>query len=153
MDITINLTGIDHVVQKIKELQTKGHNTQPLMEELANHLYNVTSSSFQNEASPDGKSWSPIEFRKEDRNPNKILYDEGTMQDTLQAISDKDSATVGLNAISNGYPYPVVHQFGSEDGTIEARPFMPIDKDGKIYEDTAKELEEIVEDYINEVLK
>lgn len=153
MEATINITGLDSVIAKIKELQDAGHNTEPLMQEMANHLYNVTQRSFQNEETPDGKAWSPIQFRKDDKSPDKILRDEGTTQDSLQAQADKDSATVGLNSTANGYPFPMVHQFGTNDGSIEARAFFPIDENHELYENIAKELEEIMEEYIEEVLK
>lgn len=153
MDMNIKITGLDTISKKIQEIQDKGHDTSPLMSEIANHLYNITSDSFEKQESPDGKAWSPIQYRKEDRSPDKILRDEGTMQDSLQADWDKDSAIIGLNATANGYPYPMVLQFGTYDGTVEARAFMPIDNDGNIYEGTVEEIEEIIEDYINEVLK
>ncbi len=153
MQIIIDTKGIEQIQKQLKELHNKAVNTEPLMAELANHLYNITSDSFENEKSPDGISWNPIKPRKGDKTPDKILRDEGTMQDTLSAFSSKDEAGIGLNATSNGYPYPIVHQFGTENGSIVARPYLPIDKNGNLYEGTVKELIEILEDYIKEVLE
>jgi len=153
MQVTIKAQGLDKAQAKIQELRDKAQDTAPLMAELAHHLYNVVDTSFEKQQTPDGISWNPIKPRKNDKHPEKILYDEGDMQDTLSAQSNSDEAIVGLNATANGYPYPIVHQFGREDGSIEARAYMPIHKDGTIYDDTKEELEEIVEDYIKEVLE
>ncbi len=147
MQVTIKATGIEKLEETLKGLENKVSSTEPLMAELANHLYNITSDSFENEKSPDGISWNPIKPRKGDKTPDKILRDEGDMQDTLSAFSSKDEAGIGLNATSNGYPYPVVHQFGSEDGSIVARPYLPIDKNGKLYDGVEEELIEIIEEY------
>lgn len=148
MQVTIGVTGIDKAKEVLEGLQNKAISTEPLMAELANHLYNITSDSFENEKSPDGISWNPIKPRKADQTPDKILRDEGTMQDTLSAFSSKDEAGIGLNAVANGFPYGLVHQFGSEDGSIVARPFLPIDENGKLYDGVEEELIEIIEEYL-----
>lgn len=148
MQINIELKGLSKVRNTLNHIEGKAKNTAPLMAELSNHLYNTIERSFQNQESPDGKSWNPIKFRKSDQNPNKILYDKGDMQDTVYHESGSDFAKVGLNATSNGYPYPAVHQFGTIDGKIDARPFMPIHLDGSMYKNVEDELKEIIEDYM-----
>jgi len=153
MQVSIEVKGIEELNARLKYLKELGEDTAPLMAELANHLYNVIDTSFEKEQTPDGISWNPINPRKGDKHPEKKLYDEGVMQGSLSQDSNSDEAIVGLNATANGYPYPIVHQFGTKDGTIEARAFMPIHEDGTIYGDTLKELEEIAEDYIKEALK
>ncbi|WP_419782357.1 phage virion morphogenesis protein [Malaciobacter marinus] len=147
MQVTIKATGIQNLENTLKDLQNKGSNTEPLMAELANHLYNITKESFEKEQTPDGISWTPIKPRKGDRSPDKILKDEGDMQESISAFSSQDEAGIGLNATSNGYPYPIVHQFGSKDGTIVSRAFLPIDGNEKLYDGVSAELEEIIEDY------
>lgn len=148
MQVNIKVQGIESITNKLQELRNKAHDTAPLMAELANHLYNVVDTSFEKQQTPDGISWNPIQIRKDDSHPEKMLYDKGVMQGSLTANSSNDEAIVGLNATANGYPYPIVHQWGTEDGSTEARAFMPIHKDGTIYDNTKEELEEIVEDYI-----
>ena len=143
----IQLKGLDDIKDTLDELEQKTTDLKPLLRELANHLVNVTQESFENEVSPDGTDWSPIKFRKSDKTPTKILYDRGHLQKTLYSRVYKNSFTVGINATVNDYQYPLVHQFGSLDGTTKARPFMPIKVDGELYEDTKKELDEIVSDY------
>lgn len=154
MQVTIKATGIEKLEEALKGLENKVSSTEPLMAELANHLYNITSDSFENEKSPDGISWNPIKPRKADQTPDKILRDEGDMQDSLSAFSSKDEAGIGLNAVANGFPYGLVHQFGTDKAgrnknvTIEARPFLPIDENGKLYDGVEEELIEIIEEYL-----
>ena len=148
MQVAIEVKGIEEVNARLKYLKELGEDTAPLMAELANHLYNVVDTSFEKEQTPDGISWNPIKPRKGDKHPEKKLYDEGIMQGSLTQQSSSNEAMVGLNATANGYPYPIVHQFGTKDGTIEARAFMPIHEDGTLYDEIAQELEEIVKDYI-----
>jgi len=152
MQIKIEAKGIENIQDVFNNLVNMGENTAPLMAELSNHLYNTSLYSFENEVSPDGIKWSPIQTRKNDPHPDKILYAQGTMQDSLSSDSGKDYAAVGLNAVADGYPYPIVHQFGTLDGKIEARAFMPIHEDGTIYENVLDQLEEISEDYLKSVL-
>jgi phage virion morphogenesis protein len=152
MQVQIEVQGIEPLTKKLQQLQSIGSDLTPIMAELANHLYNIADESFQKQQTPDGISWNPIKPRKDDQSPNKILYDEGTMQGSLSQKSNSNEATVGLNATANGYPYPIVHQFGSKDGSIEARAFMPIHEDGTIYEGTLKELEDIVEVFFEKAI-
>jgi phage virion morphogenesis protein len=153
MQVSIEVQGLTQAQSTLKTLQQKGEDTAPLMAELANHLYNVVDESFEKQQTPDGISWEPIQARRGDQTPDKILRDEGTMQDSLSSEHSSDEAIVGLNATANGYPYPIVHQFGREDGTIEARAFIPIHEDGTLYNETKQEIEEILEDYMEDVLK
>jgi len=148
----IEVEGLDGIKKSLGELSKKTTDVKQLLSELANHLKNAVEESFEKETSPDGIKWSPIKFRKSDATPGRILYDSGNMQKRLYSRVDNESLTVGLNATSNGYEYPLVHQFGSQKKSgrgsgIVARPFMPIKSNGSLYEKSEKELEEIIADY------
>lgn len=154
----IEVIGLDEINKSLDSLAKKTNDTGPLLRELANHLKNTIEESFEKETSPDGHEWSPIKFRKDDASPDRILYDSGNMQKRLYSRVDKESLTVGLNATSKGYEYPLVHQFGSQKKSgrgsgIVARPFMPIRLDGSLYKETEKELDEIIADYFKFIEK
>jgi phage virion morphogenesis protein len=154
----IEVIGLDEIQKSLDTLEKKTSDIKPLLLELANHLKNTIEESFANETSPDGHSWSPIKFRKDDESPDRILYDSGNMQKRLYSRVNKDSFTVGLNATSHGYEYAPIHQFGSKKKSgrgsgIVARPFMPIRLDGTLYEKSEKELEEIIADYFEFIEK
>lgn len=149
----IDAKELDNLQIKLNQFQNSLINTKPLMLEIANHLHNITVESFEKESSPDGKKWSPIKPNKKDPHPEKILYQEGDLQGSLYSKATEDTATVGVNAVSNGFQYPLTHQFGTKNAwgrgiVVPARPFLPIDSNGNIYEGVEKELMEIVDDYI-----
>ncbi len=150
MQISINVKGLDKVQNKIQNISNKAKDTTPLMAELANHLYNTVQKSFDEQKSPDGISWNPIKnsTHKRKNGSQKILYQSGHMQDSLNATHGKHSVTIGLNATKGGYPYSLVHQFGTKNGKIAARAFMPIKEDESLYDNIKEELEEIIEDYM-----
>lgn len=158
MQVSVKAVGLEELQNKLLQIKKAGEDTEPLMAELANHLYNISDYSFENEQSPDGISWEPIQARR-DGTTGKILRASGDMFETLVAESTKDEAIVGLNIVSEeGFEYPLTHQFGTNNAwgkgiEVVARPFMPIHKDGTLYEDTYNELDEIIEDYMEEVLK
>lgn len=151
----IDAKGLDNLQIKLNRFQNDLTHTEPLMAEIANHLHLMVEVSFEREQSPDGKKWSPIKPRKNDPHPEKILFSSGDMQRSLYQTSTKDTAIVGLNAISptSGFQYPLTHQFGTDNAwgrgiVVPARPFLPIDNNGYVYEGVEEELIQIVDDYI-----
>jgi len=154
-DENVKVEGLDEVYVTLDTLENKLSNTKPLMTAIAHHLEEIVHHSFEVERTPDGKSWSPIKPRKGDKSPTKILKDSGHMQETIYSKSTNTTATVGLNAVSGNFQYPLTHQFGTNKAgknrniTIEARPFMPIKSNGSLYDGLEKELEELVDDYLS----
>lgn len=59
--------------------------------------------------------WSPL-----------ILYRTGNLRGSFLPFSDADQAGIGARA-SAGVDYAEVHQKGSDDGRIPARPMLPPD--------------------------
>jgi phage virion morphogenesis protein len=146
----VSILGLSNLIKTLQNTEDKLQDTQPLMLEIANHLHNIVLDSFESQSSPDGKAWTPIKSGKK-----KILYKSGHMQDTsLYFDASNNSAVVGFNSISNGFQYPLTHQFGTDKAgrnrniTIEARAFMPIKSDGSLYDGVEDELIAIVEEYI-----
>lgn len=149
----IDASELNNLEIKLNQFKNDLTHTEPLMAELANYLHVMIEVSFEREQSPDGKKWSPIKPNKKDPHPEKILWSSGAMQRSLYQQSTKDTAIVGLNAVSNGFQYPLTHQFGTNNAwgkgiIIPARPFLPIDSNGNIYEGVEKELMEVVDDYV-----
>ena len=150
----IDVKGLDNLQIKLNQFKNDLTHAEPLMAKLANHLHVMVEVSFEREQSPDGKKWTPIKPNKKDPHPKKILWSSGAMQGSLYRNVTKDTAIVGLNAISpSGFQYPLTHQFGTSNAwgkgiTVPARPFLPIDSKGYIYEGVEKELMEIVDDYV-----
>lgn len=145
---TVKIEGLGDVTKVLNDIDKKVNNTAPLMAEIANHLVNVVEESWEHERTPEGIAWSPIKPRANDPHPEKILYAEGHMQRSLYDESDATSAEVGVNATADGFPYPIAHQFGTEDGRLDARAFVPIDENGNLYSKTDMEIIEILEGFL-----
>ena len=154
----IEVIGLKDLNNTLGNIKDKIEDTKPLMISLAHHLEEIVQYSFEKEQTPDGKNWSPIKYRKSDQSPDKILQDSGNMLDTLRSKATKTTAIVGFNAVANDFQYPLTHQFGTNKAgrkrnvTIEARPFMPIHKDGSLYDGVEDELMEIVENHLNQIV-
>ncbi len=124
------------------------------MLELRNHLYNIAVDSFEHEKDPYGNNWTPLkQSTKKYKTTAKMLYDEGTMQNNLINISSSSQAIVGIDATYMDFSYPAMHQFGSKDGKLEARSFMPIKEDMSLYDNVEDELGDIVVEFIEDILK
>lgn len=154
--INIQVTGADQVDHAIADLLHKMQNLQKPFSAVGSYLTNIMEESFDSETSPDGHAWHPLadstKAYKEKHGGSKILQskDRNTRESTGYS-ADNTSVIVGVNAYSKDrYPYPIVHQFGTEDGKIEARPFMPITHDGELYDNAKVEVLDILLGYLGE---
>lgn len=132
---------------KIKKAIEEGVNTKPLMAEIANHLYNLTSDAFRDEKNIEGTPWARLSDKTiEKKGHDKILWKEGGLQDSLYTKNTTDSATIGTSATAKSYPYPAAHQFGTWDGRLKMRAFLPLDE-ADIHPIAKREIIELIEDY------
>ena len=128
---------IDAVLGEVARLRAKGEDLGPLFEALANELYTLAEYALEHEQDPDGGAWRPLapatRARKLKRHGlARRLHESGELRERLETESDRQSATVGTNSVSKtGYPYPAVQQFGTEDGRVPARPFLPFDPESR----------------------
>jgi len=128
-------------------LIAKGENFTPVTEEIANHLYNLTEEAFDTQSSFYGTPWERLASSTLKQKQNsKMLYHEGTLQRSLNYEATSDAAYVGVNASANGYAYPAVHQYGSKN--VPARPFLPFDEHGEVYDTVIDDILTIVSDYL-----
>ena len=165
MQVTLKIENIEAVKRKLEEIENNITDTAPLMTEISNYLYNISEDSFDDEKSPNGQKWTPLANstlanKKRYGKSSNILWYDGGMQGNLIEESDNDSARVGITTINTeGYFYPFVHQFGTNNAgrnkktKIPQREFMPITIDGEIYSDVSDRIEEITIEFIESGLK
>lgn len=161
--LKLKLQNLEKVQKALDNMQHKIEDMTPLMEELGNHLFNITQDSFDNQSSPAGEPWKPLSsttLKYKKQNANKILYKDGDLQDRFIYKINKNSVVLGTNTKSKGgYLYGRVHQFGAKNAgrnkkvEIPARPFMPISIDGLLYKEVEDELLEITVEFINSSMK
>lgn len=154
--INIQVTGADQIDHAIAQLLHKMQNLQKPFSAIGSYLTNIMEESFDSETSPDGHAWHPLadstKAYKAKHGGSKILQSSGrNLRESTGYNADDTSVIVGVNAYSKDrYPYPIVHQFGTEDGKIEARPFMPITRDGELYDNVNVEVLDILLGYLGE---
>ena len=131
----------------------RGKNMQPLTAQIAGHLYTLTDEAFAVESAYDGTPWARLaDSTIEAKGHNVMLHvKEGRIRERMTMYSDNTSAVVGTNVVSDGgYPFPAVHQFGSEH--VPARPYLPFDEHGVIYDTVIDDILLMVGDYLEEGL-
>ncbi len=158
MQVTLQITDLPNVKRKLEEIGQHISNTAPLMLEMGDYLATMTRDSFDEKKDPNGRSWTPlsnatVQKKLKKGKPNKLLFQEGELQDRFIYHIEENGIAIGTNANNDGFLYPAVHQFGTDNAwgrgiKVEARAFMPITLDGKLYDDVEKELEEIVINFV-----
>ena len=139
----IEVKGLEELQAKLKSLQNIEKKTKPLMQTLGNILQNEIEASFENESSPFGQKWQalkPSTIKQKQRRGKSlnILRSDGNLADRWIVKADDKKATVSNNTNKNGFAYGLVHQFGtnkagrSKNVKIPARPFLPVDRGGKL---------------------
>jgi len=133
----------------LKELRAKGQDFSPLTAEIASYLTTATDENFENQSAFDGTPWDRLaDSTIRAKGHDVKLYNSGKMRDSLSGDSDGHKAVVGLNAYSNGHPYPAVHQFGSDK--TPARAFLPFDEDKQLYNEAKEEIITLVREFLEE---
>lgn len=107
---------------------------KPALALIGEHLVETTKRRFARSTAPDGSHWAPnapstlARLLKKGKGAGKRpLVDTGQLADTIRWQPIPDGVAVGTDRFSglfNGGA--AVHQFGSRDGRIPARPFLGI---------------------------
>lgn len=81
------------------------------------------------ETAPSGKRWERWSTNYAETRPagSKILFDDGDLAESLAAVMTDSAAEV-----VSDLPYAAVHQEGSRDGRIKARPYVGVGDDAKV---------------------
>lgn len=154
--IEIKIIGVPRIEEAMRRLQSKLTSLKSPMSEIGTFLTNTMEESFDNEQSPDGTPWHPLKEStkryKAKHGGSKILQSkDSNMYESINSQADEHSVIAGVNAFSkDGYPYPLVHHFGSKNGNIVARSFFPITKEGNLTHGIEEEIYSIFEDYLKE---
>jgi len=162
LEVNIQMQGVEELEAALAKLSHKAQNLAPVFHDFGNTLTQGIEESFDGQRSYDGTSWEALKpstlAYKQKHGGSKILQSgESNLYESIAYNAESNSLTVGVNAYSDdGYPYPLVHQFGTtkagraKNTTIPERPFMPIDEDGNVYEEVKEELLELLEEYLSE---
>jgi len=154
----VEIRGLEEAKAKLAKLSSKinGAGMQQTMQDIGEVIRFDIEESFEREVSPFGEAWKPS------NNGGKTLNDTGRLKNSFTISATPNSVTVGTNV-----EYAAIHQFGGvinaksskglrfkagdkwvkkQSVTMPARPFFPIDENGKIAPKTKKAILEAIED-------
>ena len=130
---TVNVTFDDRDVRRgLTLLQQRGGDMTPAMMEIAGHLVDSVAEAFASEATPGGKTWTPLaEATLRDRQRRRygagpILERSGDLASRILADWTDTSAVAGTNVV-----YAATHHFGDQERGIPARPFLGVSVDAR----------------------
>jgi len=143
--MSVSITIDDKAVNAaLARLSAAGQHLEPAMADVGDMLVSRITEGFNQGESPYGESWEPLaddtkrgrlrhnksNFRKngklsakgrrESASGFQPLVDTGNLRNSITRNVSGNSVEVGTDLI-----YGAIHQFGSENGDIPARPFMP----------------------------
>ena len=127
----------DQVAPYLQRLTRHLEDLTPLMTDLARRLANLTEDAFQDERSPWGVPWAPLDAayvrRQRHGDAHPILQRSGGLAASVTHGGDRTSAWVGVSKL-----YAAIHQFGGTAGmapgpaAVPARPYLPLAADGSL---------------------
>lgn len=168
------------VMSSLDRLAATAHNMSPIMRVISQELARQTEKNFAAEGRPKwmGISRSTLEGRVMARTKTRdgtikkgairkdgrigksigsrvggqILQDTGQLAASVKTRHDASSATVGSNKF-----YAAIHQLGGKTGrrhkvTMPARPFLPIDAQGKLQPEDEENILGLVNDYLSRII-
>mgnify|MGYP001076222310 CR=1 FL=1 len=137
------------MIARLDEIAAQIGNLRPAYAAIGEALAESTKDRFSSSTGPDGERWAPLAqatvlgrldktkgaYTKKSGKLSKKglsavigmrpLVDTGVLQDTITWQADATSAQIGTNRFAGEWDAgAAVHQFGSRDGTIPARPFL-----------------------------
>jgi phage gpG-like protein len=153
------IQGMDKLQNTLSEL-IKATNANAIASRVTTLIRKATARALTKETSPfTGAKWKPLtpEYakRKKKYYANKrILERDGNLKKIVSRKVGEGERVIGTTAKSaKGYPYPAVHQFGSRNGLIPARPFLPIDGKGALAPSVKKEIDADLEALLRDIIK
>lgn len=141
------------IIARLEEIARQVDNMRPAYAAIGEALAESTKQRFSNSTGPDGKRWAPNApatvlaklgeisgaYTKKGRLSKKgaaavmsqrPLVDSGILRDTITWQADSTGVEIGTNRFAAEWEGgAAVHQFGSKNGKIPARPFLGLSAD------------------------
>lgn len=141
------------VIARLDEIARQVENTRPAYQAIGELLTESTKQRFSDSIGPDGQRWAPnapatilsrlnqVKGAVGKRGKltkkgaavvmaKKPLVETGILQDTISYNATDSSVEIGTNRFAGEWDGgAAVHQFGSRNGLIPARPFLGVSAD------------------------
>ena len=141
--IEVKVNGMAEIQQAMHNLTLtlSPNRMQKVYQRIGEHLTATTKQRFHDSVDPDGNKWEAnakstitATLRKKRDSDKKPLIDSGQLRDSIRYQVFNDGVVIGTNRDfgENGKQVSAaVHQFGSKNGNIPARPFLGISHEDK----------------------
>jgi phage gpG-like protein len=156
---SVTIEGLDKLQKTIKEL-IEATNPDDVATRIGEKIVEATTDSLAAQKSAiNGVRWKPLSEayakRKEKKwGKRRILERDRNLSKIISRKTGEGERVIGTTAKSKkGYPYPAVHQFGSDNGLIPPRPFLPFDKDYDLAPSVADEIDKSLQATLKRVLE
>ena len=142
--MSVALSATARLDERLARLPERVRGSLPdLLEEIGATVVSQTQRRIAEERrSPEGDpwpEWSP-RYAPTRHGGQALLVAEGHLAESVQHTVLGHSVEVGSNLV-----YAATHQFGSEDGTIPARPWLGLSAENE------QELDHVIEDWLRTV--
>ena len=111
----------DEAKALLDRVRREAEDATPMFREIGASLVENIRLGFAEGRSPWGEKWAKPKGR--DGQP---LIDTGLLRNSFSYRATKTGVAVGTNRRFSPKATAAVHQFGTRDGRLPARPFMPI---------------------------
>lgn len=125
----VEVDGLEETKSELDAVKQRIANLKPVMEVAVSDTVTLIDDAFENQASPMGAPWAPLQpstierRRKGGGNGSpKILIDTGRLRQSITGKADQRGFQFGTNV-----RYAGAQQFGRSDVNLPARPFFPIE--------------------------
>lgn len=144
----------DLLIMKLNRLAHAMSDTAPLMAAIVGSLTAVTDDNFAAQGRPTWAGRKPVtlkNYRERNLSYGGVLQLSGNLRARIVTSSSKNEASIGSNM-----PYAAIQHFGGMTGRnhktkIEARLYLPMDKNGFLQHEAKIEIGRDVDHYLNTI--
>lgn len=141
--VKVKVNGMAEIQQAMHNLTLtlSPNRMQKAYQRIGEHLTATTKQRFDDSVDPDGNKWASnaqstitATLRKKRESNKKPLIDSTQLRDSIRYQVFNEGVVVGTNrdfGINGKQVSSAVHQFGSKNGNIPARPFLGISHQDK----------------------
>lgn len=135
MTVAVTLTR-DAVTPSLRAKLAKARNPRAALEAMGTVVVSMTQRAFT-QPSLRPSTWPPlkaatIKAKQKKGSGSKPLIASGTLAQSPRIVSiDSKTVTVGSDRRAGPHSLAAIHQLGSKDGRIPARPVWPFNKQGR----------------------
>lgn len=128
------------------------NNTNPLMRGIATQLLTQTQLNFKHLGRPD--AWAELapstikRYKRLGISTDGLLRRSNSLYNSLQIYSDAESAGISAGAGNQSKAYARAQQYGYMQNNLQARPYIPIDKDNNLHKPAAKAIGDVTKAYL-----